>query len=157
LAIHCTVSGHNHSAEALVLAAKAASERAGEQWTDMRDAVYRALVGHGRPMNAYHLADELGRHLGRKLAPNSVYRILHHFMTLKLVKRIESQNLYVPCHDPGANHDCIFMVCERCGDAQEVEEPRFMALVSSTVAQQGFSLNRPVVEMLGLCARCQSA
>ena len=41
----------------LVAAARGALTAAGEQWTDMRGAVFSALAAHERPASAYDIAE----------------------------------------------------------------------------------------------------
>jgi Fur family transcriptional regulator, zinc uptake regulator len=144
------------SVDALLEQARQIYEQAGEQWTQMRQATYQLLLREGRPMNAYTLADALSAQLGRKMAPNSVYRILHHFMALRLVQRIESQNLFIACHAPGQHHDCIFFFCERCGGATEVEDASLFPRLQALSATQGFSTSRNVVEIIGVCPNCKA-
>ena len=100
---------HEHSGSRLVEEAKGVLTTAGEQWTDMRADVFAALAEHERPASAYDIAEEVGRRRGKRVAPNSVYRILDLFVRNNLANRIESANAYLANTHPGCRHDCIFL------------------------------------------------
>src|SRR3712207_5178921 len=101
-----------HEGAALSDAAKGALERAGEQWTPMRAAVFEALSGYQRPASAYDIAEAVSKTQGRRVAANSVYRILDLFVGANLARRVESANAYVANDHPDCLHDCIFLICE---------------------------------------------
>jgi Fur family zinc uptake transcriptional regulator len=69
---------HHHDLEgaALRAAAQTALDMHGEQWTAMRAAIYDALAAQKRPTSAYDIADSVSQARGKRVAPNSVYRIL---------------------------------------------------------------------------------
>jgi hypothetical protein len=67
----------------------------GEQWTGMREAVFDALAGFDRPASAYDIAEAVSKAQGRRVAANSVYRILDLFVGANLARRVESANAYV--------------------------------------------------------------
>ena len=67
----------------------------GEQWTDMRAAVFDALAGFDQPASAYDIAEAVSKTQGRRVAANSVYRILDLFVGANLARRVESANAYV--------------------------------------------------------------
>ena len=49
---------------------------------------------------------------GKRVAPNSVYRILDLFVRTNLARRVESANAYLVNSHPGCRHDCIFLICD---------------------------------------------
>ncbi len=148
---------HSHSelaGESLVDAAREALIQAGEQWTEMRGAVFRALAGRDRPASAYDIADEVGSARGKRVAPNSVYRILDLFVRANLVSRIESANAFIANSHPGCRHDCIFMICNACGLASHLDDERLTSALREAGADRGFAELRPVVELVGRCGDC---
>ena len=147
-------SHHEHSGSALVAAARAALTDAGEQWTAMREAVFEELARHDRPASAYDIADNLSRSRGRRVAANSVYRILDLFVTNNLALRVESANAYLANSHPGCAHDCIFLVCDECGEATHFDDDGVSREVRSLATRAGFATRRPVIEVRGLCAAC---
>ena len=98
-------------------AAQDALEANGEQWTPMRAAEFDALSDQDKPVSAYDIADAVSKSRGKRVAPNSVYRILDLFVANNLATRIESANAYIVNAHPGCRHDCIFLVCQQIGRA----------------------------------------
>lgn len=146
---HHELSGHR-----LVEEAKAALLHAGEQWTPMRADVFDALATYGRPASAYDIAETVGGLRGKRVAPNSVYRILDLFVRTNLANRIESANAYLVNTHPGCRHDCIFVICDDCGRASHLDDDRLTGALREAGHKAGFADVRPVVELRGLCEDC---
>jgi Fur family zinc uptake transcriptional regulator len=144
-----------HSGEGLVGAARDALMRAGEQWTGLRAEVFEELAQHERPVSAYDIADGVSARRGKRIAPNSVYRILDLFVTNNLALRVESSNAYLANSHPGCLHDCIFLVCDECGEATHVDSDDVSRQVRSLAEAADFKAERPVIEIRGLCAQCR--
>lgn len=150
-----THQGHaHHEGAKLFEAARATLEARGEQWTKMRAAVFEVLSGFARPASAYDVTEELGRAQGRRVAANSVYRILDLFVASNLAQRIESANAYLANPHPGCHHDCIFLVCDRCQRVTHVDNDAASARVREAARAAGFVPERPVIEVRGTCADC---
>jgi Fur family zinc uptake transcriptional regulator len=143
-----------HAGDSLVAAARAALTEGGEQWTAMREAVFAELARHDRPVSAYDIADNLSASRGKRVAPNSVYRILDLFVTNNLAMRVESSNAYLANSHPGCEHDCIFLVCDQCGEAQHVDDESVSRSVRAIAQARRFKPERPVLEIRGLCKAC---
>ncbi len=138
-------------------AAQAALERAGEQWTSMRAAVFDALTRFEKPASAYDIAEAVSKAEGRRVAANSIYRILDLFVAANLARRVESVNGYVANAHPDCRHDCIFLVCEKCGLATHIDDDRLTGGIRSAAEKAGFAAVRPIIEVRGRCAGCGSA
>ncbi|MFC4253899.1 transcriptional repressor [Altererythrobacter xixiisoli] len=147
-------SHHEHSGAALVEEAAAVLKTAGEQWTTMRADVFDALASQDRPASAYDIAEEVGRRRGKRVAANSVYRILDLFVRTNLANRIESSNAYLANTHPGCRHDCIFLICDDCGIAKHLDDERVTGALRTAGRDAGFADVRPVVELRGLCNAC---
>ncbi len=145
---------HEPQGAALRAAAQATLERSGEQWTVMRASVFEALQGFDRPASAYDIADAVSQREGRRVAANSVYRILDLFVGANLARRVESANAYVANTHPGCLHDCIFLVCDVCGRTQHLDDDALTSGVRAAAARAGFTAERPVIEVRGRCATC---
>lgn len=143
-----------HEGESLADAAQRALERAGEQWTPMRAEIFTALSAAEKPASAYDLAEAVSRATGRRVAANSVYRILDVFVGANLASRVESANAYVVNAHPDCEHDCIFLVCDACGRASHVDDDVLSNAVRASAEKAGFSRLRPVIEVRGCCADC---
>jgi Fur family transcriptional regulator, zinc uptake regulator len=148
---------HEHEGADLTRAAQATLERSGEQWTAMRESVFAALAGFTKPASAYDIAEALSKAQGRRVAANSVYRILDLFVAANLARRVESANAYLANTHPDCLHDCIFLVCDTCGKATHIDDDRLTRGVRSAAAATGFSPQRPVIEVRGRCAACDAA
>ena len=151
------MSGHVHTLHRgapLAAAAQAALEASGEQWTDMRARVFASLTGFTRPASAYDIAEAMSASEGRRVAANSIYRILDLFVAANLARRVESANAYVANAHPDCVHDCIFLVCDSCGGATHLDDDALTGAVRAAADKTGFSALRPVIEVRGTCADC---
>jgi len=135
-------------------AARAVMIDAGEQWTAMREAVFNELAEAAHPRTAYDLADMLSAKRGKRVAPNSIYRILDLFVDKSLAMRIESSNAYIANSHPGTLHDCVFLVCETCGETHHVDDDEVSRSIRSVAQRSGFRAVRPVLELRGRCGDC---
>ncbi len=147
-------SHHEHTGENLIHAARDALTASGEQWTSMRESVFTELARHDRPVSAYDIADNLSAARGKRVAPNSIYRILDLFVTNNLALRVESENAYLANNHPGCEHDCIFLVCDECGQTAHVDDEDVSRSVRALAATRQFKAERPVLEIRGLCRLC---
>lgn len=147
-------SHHEHSGSGLVSAARMALTGAGEQWTDMRADVFAALAAQERPASAYDIAESVSTGRGKRVAANSVYRILDLFVRTNLARRVESANAYVANSHPGCHHDCIFLICDSCGQISHIDDDSLTGSLIKAAQTAGFAEVRPVVELRGRCSNC---
>jgi Fur family transcriptional regulator, zinc uptake regulator len=149
--------GHRHQlheGESLKEAARERLTREGEQWTGMRAAVFDALASFDKPASAYDVAEQVSKAEGRRIAANSVYRILDLFVGANLARRVESANAYIANQHPGCLHDCIFLICDSCGQAVHIDDDTLTSGVREAAKTAGFSAPRPVIEVRGTCGEC---
>ena len=145
---------HEPQGADLARAAQATLERAGEQWTAMRASIFAALAKFDKPASAYDIADAVSKAEGRRVAANSVYRILDVFVGANLARRVESSNAYIANAHPDCLHDCIFLVCDSCGQTTHIDDDKIAGNVRHAAEAAGFSPVRPVIEVRGKCADC---
>lgn len=145
---------HEHHGTDLMRAAQGTLEKAGEQWTAMRERVFAALAGFDKPASAYDIAEAVSKAEGRRVAANSVYRILDLFVGANLARRVESANAYMANTHPDCLHDCIFLVCDTCGQTTHIDDDSITGTVRAAAKGAGFSPERPVIEVRGKCADC---
>ena len=145
---------HVHEGESLKDAAREQLTRRGEQWTGMRESVFEALAGFDRPASAYDIAEAVSNKQGRRVSANSVYRILDLFVGANLARRVESANAYVANAHPDCLHDCIFLICDNCGQAVHIADDSLSGGVRKAAESAGFSAQRPVIEVRGTCGDC---
>ena len=151
------MAAHHHhlpGGAALKEAARDQLTSSGEQWTGMREAVFDALAGFDRPASAYDIAEAVSKAQERRVAANSVYRILDLFVGANLARRVESANAYVANAHPGCLHDCIFLICDTCGQAEHLDNDRIADDVRKAAVNSGFAPSRPVIEVRGTCGAC---
>ena len=145
---------HEHHGESLADAARHNLEAAGEKWTETRAAIFEALAGFSRPASAYDIAELVSTARGKRVAPNSVYRILDLFVAKNLAMRVESANAYIANSHPGCEHDCMFLVCDSCGEATHIDDDALSSQVRGVAHREGFNSIRPVIEVRGVCQKC---
>jgi Fur family zinc uptake transcriptional regulator len=147
---------HHHEPQGaeLSVAARTTLEKSGEQWTAMRAQIFEALAGFDKPASAYDIAEAVSKSAGRRVAANSVYRILDLFVGANLARRVESSNAYIANAHPDCLHDCIFLVCDSCGQTTHLDNDSITRGVRSAAEAAGFSPVRPVIEVRGKCADC---
>ncbi|WP_085556361.1 Fur family transcriptional regulator [Azospirillum agricola] len=148
---------HDHShcvADALTRADALCAER-GARLTTLRRRVLELVWSSHRPRGAYAILEDLSQQDGKATAPLTVYRALEFLVEQGLVHRIESLNAYVGCAAPGPTHSGQFLVCEGCGDAAEIDDPQVRTAIETAAAARGFRVQRPTVEVRGVCKACQ--
>ena len=148
---------HHHEPQGaeLSVAARTTLEKSGEQWTAMRAQIFEALAGFDKPASASDIAEAVSKSAGRRVAANSVYRILDLFVGANLARRVESSNAYIANAHPDCLHDCIFLVCDSCGQTTHLDNDSITKGVRSAAEAAGFSPVRPVIEVRGKCADCE--
>lgn len=146
----------SHAGKSLATAARATMERSGEQWTAMRSAVFDALASFDKPASAYDIADKVSKIQGRRVAANSVYRILDLFVGANLARRVESANAYIANDHPDCLHDCIFLICDACGQMTHIDDDTLANGVRAAARETGFTPVRPIIEVRGRCADCKA-
>lgn len=125
--------------------------------------VLGALNRDGGPMSAYALLDAL-REEGFR-APLQVYRALDRLVEAGHVHRIESRNAFIACRDHDHAHGedtgeaapIVFMLCDRCGTAEEAVDPAVGDRLAEMAAAAGFVARHRMVELRGHCAKCHVA
>jgi Fur family zinc uptake transcriptional regulator len=116
--------------------------------------VFKALSRFDKPASAYDIADEVSKARGRRVAPNSIYRILDLFVATNLAKRVESRNAFIANAHPACRHDCIFLVCDGCGATTHLDDDSLSDAMRARARAAGFVPEQPVLEMRGRCAAC---
>lgn len=119
--------------------------------------VMGALSQSDSPLSAYTILDQL-RDDGFR-APLQVYRALDKLVEFGLVHRLESLNAFVACRHPGcdAHQTIAFMICETCGQVNEISDPSLAERLKKLASKAGFALKKSTVELRGLCSNCQTA
>lgn len=143
-----------HQGESLTEVARLTLLKSGEQWTAMRSAVFEALSSFAKPASAYDIAEAVSKLRGKRVAANSVYRILDIFVNANLARRVETANAYIVNEHPDCIHDCIFLVCDTCGQTTHIDNDSISNGVRDAAITAGFMPVRPVIEVRGKCGDC---
>jgi len=119
--------------------------------------VMGALSQSDSPLSAYTILDQL-RDDGFR-APLQVYRALDKLVEFGLVHRLESLNAFVACRHPGcdAHQTIAFMICETCGQVNEISDTSLAERLKQLASKAGFALKKSTVELRGICGNCQAA
>jgi Fur family transcriptional regulator, zinc uptake regulator len=127
----------------------------GEPLSAMPELVFALLNEQSRPVGAYDLIDDLTRLVGRPVKPPTVYRAIEQLLAAKLIARLATRNAFVACAHPGHRHDCVLMVCDRCGRTDELEDSKLDKLIEADVRRSGFEPRHRTLEVEGTCRSCQ--
>lgn len=144
---------HDHAAQMLEAEKRCAD--AGESLTPLRRRVLELLLDHHGPAKAYDLLPLLD---GEKTAkPPTIYRALDFLVKMGFAHRIESLNAFVACDVGACARSTIFLICEKCGGAEEFDAGHALIDLADAARKDGFAINRTMIEASGVCATCQQA
>ena len=143
-----------HTLEAL----EAICRQRGGRMTRQRRAVLAMLLASiGRPVSAYDLRDAPASRSTRRHHPGqrvSLPRLPG--QEHGLVHRLETTKSFVACDHPEHAHAVQFLICRQCGTVVEAEDRRVVAATQKLGASLGFAVDRPTVELTGVCASCSA-
>lgn len=147
---HAAHDRAHHIAEAERMCAAA-----GENLTPLRLRVLELLMDRGGPAKAYDLLPLIDA--DKQAKPPTIYRALDFLVRMGLAHRIESLNAFVACDVGACARSTIFLICERCGRAEEFDAGHAVVDLSDAAKRDGFAIRRTMIEASGLCAECQRA
>jgi Fur family zinc uptake transcriptional regulator len=113
------------------------------------------LVRTGQPLGAYGIIEQFEMTTGRRVLPASVYRTLNVLLERGLVTRIESINAYLANTHATASPADIYFICGQCGEVRVIKAPTLANLIELEADALGFRIGKRVLEMQGICHRCQ--
>ena len=122
--------------------------------TPLRRQILAILAQAPTPLGAYAIIEQLSREQNKAVAPPTVYRTLDFFLEHGFLHKIESRNAYAPCEHLGHAHHGILLICQRCGRTDEIENAGVDTLLRETEARAGFTPQKQVVEIEGICKTC---
>lgn len=150
---------HGHGAAeraAHIAEAERRCAEGGENLTPLRRRVLELLMDQPGPAKAYdllHLLDPAKGHA----KPPTIYRALDFLVRMGLAHRIESLNAFVACEVGACARSTIFLICEKCGGAEEFDAGHALVDLSEAASRDGFMIHRTMIEASGLCSACQRA
>lgn len=114
--------------------------------------VFDVLRRSEEPLKAYEI---LGRLSDKGVqAPMTVYRALDGLVAKGVVHKLEGLNSYVLCKHDGPHDVQVFMVCETCTSATEIELDGIEAILRPVLRRATFQLKTARLEARGQCAAC---
>lgn len=145
---------HSHCVHDALKAADRLCHESGARLTPLRRRVLELVWNSHKPLGAYELLDCLTAE-GYKPAPPTVYRALGFLLEQKLVHRIASRNAFVGCSHPGVVHSGYFLLCECCGNAEEMaNNSALIKAVAKAAALAEFAVHSQTLELTGICRHC---
>lgn len=116
--------------------------------------VWESLAEAGGPLKAYEILDRL-KDKGVR-APMTVYRALEGLDQKGFIHKLEGINAFVPCKHEGPHEVQVFLVCESCASAKEVELDVLESNLRPLLRRTSFKMKTARLEARGLCQDCQS-
>lgn len=134
--------------------AKAYCQSKGARFTSLREKVYAILVQRKGAVGAYDLLDEL-KQTEDSAKPATVYRSLDFLLEMGLIHKVESDNTFIACHHFDCHHPVQFLICEKCGNVQEIQSSGIKEKLDEQATSQGFMVKKQTIEAHGICSHCQ--
>lgn len=139
--------------ELILEKAKAFCDAKGVRFTALREKVFALLLQRKGAAGAYDLLDEL-KATEDSAKPATVYRSLDFLLEMGLVHKLESDNTFIACHHFDCHHPVQFLICESCGNVQEIQSSGLKAQLEEQATNLGFKVKKQTIEAHGLCAQC---
>ena len=152
--VHANMPCSPEETEAFLSVAEDIATARGQKLTRIRRKVLQLLIEAPGPAKAYDLLENLDGEGSAK--PPTVYRALEFLQDLGLAHKIESLNAYVACGHASHRHSAIFLICEKCGRAEELHSVTTTDALKVETEAAGFALTRATIEARGLCRNCSA-
>ncbi|MDO8289893.1 MAG: transcriptional repressor [Parvibaculum sp.] len=149
------IHDHEHCIDTAIARARELCGAREVKLTPIREKVLEIVWRSHKPVGAYDVLDQLAR-THKAARPPTVYRALDFLMAEGLIHKIESLNAYLGCGEAGHMHESQFLICRACGTAEEIVDDALDAALDAATKRSGFTVERKVVEIAGVCARCQT-
>ncbi len=125
----------------------------GLRFTALRRKVLEIIWANRTPIKAYDILDTLkGKSASAK--PPTVYRTLDFLLENGLIHKLNSRNAYVGCPHPLEHGECYFLICEKCGRAEEHCDSDLNDAITRTIDKNKFRHTHTNLEIEGECRRC---
>lgn len=138
----------------LITKARQLCESKGARFTSQREKVFAILLQRQYAVGAYDLLDEL-KQTEESAKPATIYRALEFLLDMGLIHKLESDNKFIACHHFGCHHPVQFLICDECGNVQEIQSTGLHDKLDKQAQSVGFVVTRQTIEAHGRCAKCQ--
>ncbi len=147
---------NSHELAAALHRAAARCREQRKQWTPHRQHLFTLLLQSDKPLSAYELLAQLNGLTAQWHGPPIVYRGLKSLLELGLIHRLEHRQQYVACTCTTQPHEGLLLVCTQCERVFELPTTVVDDLIHDVVAAQQFQRRSGLLEISGLCIRCQT-
>ncbi len=132
----------------------------GERLTTKRKLILSELIKSDKALSAYELIDAYQEQNKSNIPAMSVYRILDFLEDVQLVHKLNLANKYVACAHICCNHEHEipqFLICRECNHVKEISiGSTTIDEINQSVAEAGYILASPQLEMNCICNKCLS-
>lgn len=128
-------------------------QQAGIQFTPLRKTLLTLIYTQKKHLTAYELLALL-REINPKAQSMTVYRTLDFLQEQQLIHRIASKSTYVACCLSEHHHQAQILLCEQCGEAEEIDVASFKKAMKKLADEYEFQLSEKPVELTGTCKSC---
>ena len=142
------------SIEHLVQKAQIQCENNGARFTPVREKVFRLLANSEGGVGAYDLLEQLNSS-EPNAKPATIYRALEFLSEQGFTHKIESTNAYLLCHHFEHTHPAQLLICDSCGNVDELHSDVISDELIEKAQALGFSISKQTIEARGFCAKCQ--
>ncbi|MEM9469142.1 MAG: Fur family transcriptional regulator [Pseudomonadota bacterium] len=122
--------------------------------TEPRLTVLKIISSNKKPLGAYEILKELGKTI-KDPKPPTAYRAIDFWSEHGFIHRIESLNAYVACGEDHNHSGSQFMVCNDCGNVEEIPLCHLPKDLEQKIESNGFKVSRWNTEVNGQCGDCQ--
>lgn len=141
--------------EQLLAEADALCQRKGLRLTPTRRRVLELILRSPGGAKAYDLLDALTAE-NASARPPTIYRAIDFLLGNGFIHRIESLNAYVSCACPEHAQAYQLLICQQCGQVQELHEESLDHQLDAAAARHGFKVQKKTIEVHGQCQTCQN-
>jgi Fur family transcriptional regulator, zinc uptake regulator len=125
----------------------------GLKYTIGRGQVLELLSKADKALTAYELL-ELLKDSQPKAKPPTIYRALEFWIEAGIIHRLDSNNTFVVCEQPGEAHIAQMLICNQCGHVAELCADAIAKQLRIQAQQQNFKVDKLVIETHGFCESC---
>ncbi|SMO97110.1 Fur family transcriptional regulator [Paracoccus laeviglucosivorans] len=147
---------HAHCTATVLARAEEQARAEGVRLTPVRRRVLEILLESHRAMGAYDVLERLAAE-GYGKQPPVAYRALDFLVEQGFAHRVRRLNAYAACLSEKRDHAPSFLICRNCEQVAEAESAALRGALADLGAENGFTIERSTIELLGLCAACAKA
>ncbi|ELA09539.1 FUR family transcriptional regulator [Moraxella macacae 0408225] len=155
---HSASCQHCHQPDSIQRSLSLAKETCtsqGVRFTPLREQVYRLILQSDTPIGAYDLLAKLQKTTEKTLAPPTIYRSLDFLLDMGFIHQLSATKTFFACCWPENQHTATFLICQKCGDVQELSHDTLDNLLNKLADQAQFAIKSSVIELSGICQKCQ--